>query len=1004
MSAQPLTVTLALGTVRDGSAFSVRLRTTVDERTLLSEPFDPVELRAAIDLLDRSALAGQEDGSEPVAIGRMERALRLKSIRAALRDATPPPPGRLRLLVGAADSAVAAVPWELLPVASDVPAGLDATFRVIRLPRRWSSVTPTGPANRCAVLVWSDPASRQHGQLPSVEAEARALLAGGGVPGAGPFEWRELAHATPASLERAINEWRPAVFHFAGHGEGAPSGARLVLESGRPGVEEYVYADDVARWLAAGGVWLAVFCACRSGDANGGFGAACAEAGLPATLAMQGRLSDAAGPVLARALYSAIGTGEPVEDAVWEARQALRSSGLDWAMPALWSATTSPVSAASLRRHADTPAAPSNLPFKRPATFVGRERTLAQIHGLFAERPERPVAICGMAGIGKTQIAVEYAHGTRDAYPGGVFWLDARDTARLLEEYAALGGLLGLHGQADDEEARARRARAALQTARLPALAVFDSITDSTDLSLLPAAGSARVLLTARDPSLVRPVSAIVEPPGLGADDAVRLLEEQAPARSDDDRRAMAEIAAIVDGLPLALALAAHHARRLGVGYAEYRDRLRRDTVETLEQARRRFVAATGHTGALFEVIEVARRDLPADATSLLELAACTAGRGADPALLSECLDWQASPDLQEVIADLVDAGLVYRDQAGRLSIHSLVRTCVLARTCVQARRRAIKRLAVALEGRLAAANRIMSWPAIRPDMPDVRRVLELAAAEPLPDAREALLFEYGLYLYEQGQSAAAAEALREGMRLCEARADGDRFRCAEYARRLAEATMRVGDCEESVSLARRALNAMEAALGGDAPELVEFCITMGLVLKMSGQADAALGHYVRALALCEAGADPDGRATATCLNNIGAVLEGQGRLTEALAYLGQALSTDERLCGPDHPRVAIRLNNIGRVRRRLGEPRAALDMHRRAIEINDDAHGPEQRDSAMSRLYAAEALLDLHRLEEAIVLIRSAAVTLAHTCGPAHSGTRRARALLAEIGEPAPC
>jgi len=1001
MPAQPMTVTLILETTRDDAGVSLRLRTAGEARTLLCQPIAFDEVLAAMAALDGGVLEGNEDRWPSPDVLQLERALRLDPVRTALRDVAPTAQGRVRLLVTDEGPLPATLPWELLRLSGDLPAGLDPILRVVRVAPRPTAPRPVAPASETALLAWADPASRRVGGLASVPSEARAVMAGACASAAGASTWRELPHATPSSLERALREARPALFHFIGHGEAVPSGARLVLEGSRPGEEDCVYPEELAGWLASAGVCLTVLCACRSG-ANGGFGAACAKAGVSAAVAMQGTLRDAAGPLLARALYSAIAAGESVEDALWEARQALRSSGMDWAMPVLWSAGMAPVAPPAVVWPAARASAPTNLPFKRSAVFVGREEMLQSIDRMLAEAPERPLAICGMAGVGKTQIAVEYAHRRREAYPGGVYWLDARDTACLLEQYASIGGLLGIQGPIEDEAERARRARAALQSVSQPALVVLDNITEATDLSLLPDPGGVRVLLTARDPSLVRPVCAVIEPPGLDKEDALRLLEEPAPARTPADRLAMEEIAAMVDGLPLALALAAHYARRLGVGYTEVRDRLRRDTVDTLEQARRRFVAATGHTGALFEVIEIARRELPAGASRVLEVAACTAGRSTDPTLLAECLEAADAGSLPDRIAELVDAGLVQRDQTGRLRVHSLVRTCVLSRTDTDARRHAIARLSDALERRLAAANRVMAWPTIRPDMPDVRRALELAAEEELPLAREALLFEYGLYLCEQGQSRAAEEALREGKRLCEARPAPDRMRCAEYARRLAEAAMRSGERDEPLTLARAALEAAENALGGDAPETVQFRITMGLVLKMSGYADEALGHYVRALALCEAGADPDGRATATCLNNIGTLLEAKGRPEEALSYLQRALEADERLCGPDHPRVAIRLNNIGRVRRGLGQAEDALDAHRRAIEIYDAAYGPEQRDSAMSRLYAGEALFELGRLDEAHALLREAAETLERTIGPAHSGTQRARALLSMF-DPSP-
>ena len=49
----------------------------------------------------------------------------------------------------------------------------------------------------------------------------------------------------------------------------------------------------------------------------------------------------------------------------------------------------------------------------------------------------RPAGLTGLGGIGKTQLAVEYCYRYRDAYPGGVFWLNA--AGEWLPAFAELG-------------------------------------------------------------------------------------------------------------------------------------------------------------------------------------------------------------------------------------------------------------------------------------------------------------------------------------------------------------------------------------------------------------------------------------------------------------------------------------------------------------------------------------------------------------------------------------
>ena len=81
------------------------------------------------------------------------------------------------------------------------------------------------------------------------------------------------------------------------------------------------------------------------------------------------------------------------------------------------------------------------IPFPRNPDFVGREHELAQLHAALGGADEpvgiTPAGLTGMGGIGKTQLAVEYCYRYANAYPGGVFWVNAAEPLR--QGLAALG-------------------------------------------------------------------------------------------------------------------------------------------------------------------------------------------------------------------------------------------------------------------------------------------------------------------------------------------------------------------------------------------------------------------------------------------------------------------------------------------------------------------------------------------------------------------------------------
>ncbi|MEU3482889.1 AfsR/SARP family transcriptional regulator [Streptomyces sp. NPDC033754] len=256
----------------------------------------------------------------------------------------------------------------------------------------------------------------------------------------------------------------------------------------------------------------------------------------------------------------------------------------------------------------DTPVLPApdapaprrqNLPTP-PTTLVGRGPAREAVVGLV--RAERLVTLTGPGGVGKTRLALAVAERlARDpdgdtpdgGVPDGVWFVEfgglRADVAELVQAVAAA---LGIHDTASSARGTAGASAAlhgALRDRRV--LLVLDNcehvIEPAAELaaSLLRSAPGVRVLATSRE-SLRLPGEAVYAVAPLGPDDAARLFTERAVAAApdfasgsdsedeggneDEDelgevRDAVAEICRRLDGLPLALELAATRVRALGV-------------------------------------------------------------------------------------------------------------------------------------------------------------------------------------------------------------------------------------------------------------------------------------------------------------------------------------------------------------------------------------------------------------------------------------------------------
>ncbi|MFD6921607.1 BTAD domain-containing putative transcriptional regulator [Streptomyces sp. NPDC059944] len=241
--------------------------------------------------------------------------------------------------------------------------------------------------------------------------------------------------------------------------------------------------------------------------------------------------------------------------------------------------------------HAPGSCSPSNLPV--PLTpLIGRHQALTQLSGLLAER--RLVTLTGPGGVGKTRLAVAAATAERQSTEAGEpadgVWLvefsglRAGTAADLAQVLAATLGIRddtprSLPGTGTSAASLPHRLAAALRDRRTLLVLdncehVIDAAAELTEL-LLSTAPGLRVLATGQQPlGLAGEAVFLVEP--LPSVDAVRMFMERAAAATpgfprdphapdESEREAVAEICGRLDGIPLALELAATRVRALGV-------------------------------------------------------------------------------------------------------------------------------------------------------------------------------------------------------------------------------------------------------------------------------------------------------------------------------------------------------------------------------------------------------------------------------------------------------
>lgn len=208
---------------------------------------------------------------------------------------------------------------------------------------------------------------------------------------------------------------------------------------------------------------------------------------------------------------------------------------------------------------------PRQLP-SAPAQFVGRQQDLRQLDN--SMRTAGVATIAGAGGMGKTWLALMWAHRNAHRFPDGQLFVDLRgfspDETPMAPDVAIRGFLhtLGLDASRIPPDPHARATLFRSITADRRILLVIDNAADASQVvPLLPGGDTCRVLVTSRNKLLGLVTAHGARPLGLDVlapDDAYGLLASRIGAvRLHHEKEAVARLIRLCDGLPLALSIVA---------------------------------------------------------------------------------------------------------------------------------------------------------------------------------------------------------------------------------------------------------------------------------------------------------------------------------------------------------------------------------------------------------------------------------------------------------------
>ncbi|HZM84784.1 MAG TPA: tetratricopeptide repeat protein [Candidatus Limnocylindrales bacterium] len=596
------------------------------------------------------------------------------------------------------------------------------------------------------------------------------------------------------------------------------------------------------------------------------------------------------------------------------------------------------------------------IPHQLPADsrhFAGRQAELRwldenTVAARAAAHTPALVVVCGAAGVGKTALAVRWAHSHAKAYPHGELFVDLRGfgvgpAVEPVESLARLLVQIGVQPRGATVDDLIAAWRSALDGRRV--LLVLDNAASAEQVRpLLPASPNCCVVVTSRNALaglVARDGAARLRLDVLPSDDSVRLLLSVIGARARDNLFGVRRLADACANLPLALRIAAELATtRPDVGLTELAERLGRDPLGELD-------TPDDPHNALRAVLMSSYKALPDSAAQSLRLLGVHPTPAFDRVTAAHLLG--LSPDSTSTQLDLlVRAHMILALGDDAFAMHDLLYAFAreLSEDDPAAGAAAFCRLVDHLLSAARTAVEVLDGPSQR-WLADKRAVLVATAVQAGRSGRYEAAVEFaeilGAHLDATAAYADVLLLLQEATRAAERLDRKDQ--AAEAQRLIAVAHYRLGQPESAIAVAHRALTAFRAL--GDQRGEARCLMNIGSIRWRFGFGDDALTWYQQALQVYRAGADKAGTARALC--NTGIVLNDKGHNDAAIRCYIEALTTFHQL--GDRQSQSIALTNLGEVYLKLGQLQKAYDSQAQAAAIAHETRNRHNEGIALGNL-----------------------------------------------------
>ncbi|KFX90997.1 hypothetical protein V490_06147 [Pseudogymnoascus sp. VKM F-3557] len=652
------------------------------------------------------------------------------------------------------------------------------------------------------------------------------------------------------------------------------------------------------------------------------------------------------------------------------------------------------------------------IPFQRDASFVGREDILVKISEKLkqsASSGHGRAALVGLGGVGKSQIAIEYAYRVRESAPQTwVFWIHASNAARFKQAYTDIAARIELPGRNDPKADILRLLHNWLCDERNGQwLIILDNADDDQVLhstgvdsdgvahgteaahetaplaSFLPQSSNGWILVTSRDLeaalNLVGTRSNVFRVEPMVEEEALMLLKTRIPVGKtfEDDSKTLVKRLGYI---PLAITHAA--------AYMEVRDQ----TVTTYLELFRESEGNQAHLLSNQEIRDI-RRDSSGSSAVIttwhisFEQIQKTKPEAAELLSLMAMFDRQGIPEsilydgrdklrFEDAVAPLASFSLVKvqstkqseQQVEGRLfEIHDLVQ--LATRKWLEAKMQVVRFQRSSLRNMAVffPSGNHETWATCQALLPHARKVLSYILEDTDATLDQAKIADKLVWYITLTGEYTTAETIGRASLIGKEKVLGvEHMGTLHSVHLLGVVLYKQGKYNEAEVMHRRAVEGLEKTVGAEHRDTFTCMGELGEVLVRQGKYKEAEAMLRRAVEGCKKMVGEEHPRTLTCMNKLGLVLEMQGRYEEAEAMHRRALEGIEKIVGAEHRDTFTCLGELGSVLSKQGKYKEAEAMHRRALEGHKKIIGNEHPDTLTCMANLALSLCDQGQLKEA--------------------------------------